>query len=280
MNMTKPQTMRRKLRMRILTLTATLLSAVCVMVFCANAVSAQNLRRQMRIQKIQKRIDKKLNPPAGKQNKPSPSNSGYEETITSNEFETTAPKTTPQQIGQSMDGIRQRNLNSLFTQEEKSLWIPGFGNQAALLVIFRQLDLTPEQKVKIREIRRQVKDRLQLTRRDLNQLEIQLEEAIYGNLDPASLESYDPAKVKELTEQVIQKRAEVFRLQTDIESQYRQILTPDQFFVFRGLVRELMRPGSRPLVNPAARQLQEQRRMGVQPNPQSKPDQKNQRNND
>jgi len=281
MKMAKPQTMRPKLRVRISAWTATLLSAVCVMVFCANAVSAQNLRRQMRIQKIQKRIDKKLNPPAAKQNKPSLLNSGNEETITSNEFETTAPKTATLQSGQSLDGIRQRNLLSLFTQEEKSLIIQGFGNSPpALLVIFRQLDLTPEQKVKIREIRRQVGNRLTLARKDLTQLEIQLEEAMYGNLDPASLDNYDPAKVKELTEQVIQKRGEWYRLQTDIESQFRQILTPDQFFVFRGLAREMVHPGARPLVNPAARQQQQQRRMGIQPNPQTKPDQQNQPDND
>ena len=271
MKMAKPQTMRRKMRVRISALTATLLSVVCMMVFCANAVLAQNLRRQMRIQKIQKRIDKKLNPPAAKQNKPSLLNSGNEETITSNEFETTAPKTAPRQSGQSLDGIRQRNLPSLFTQEEKSLWIQGFGNQAALLVIFRQLDLTPEQKVKIREIRRQVGNRLALTRRDFNQLEAQLVEAIYGNLDPASLDSYDPAKVKELTEQVIQKQAELFRLQTDIESQFRQILTPDQFYVYRELVLQIIQPAGRPLINPAVRRQQQQRRMGTAPNPQSKP---------
>src|SRR5262245_34315873 len=134
MKMIKPQTMRRKLRVRISALTATLLSVVCAMVFCANAVSAQNLRRQMRIQKIQKRIDKKLNPPAGNQNKPSPSNSGDEESVMLNQFETTSPKTAPRQSGQSLDGIRQRNLNSLFTQEEKSLTIQGFGNPTALLV--------------------------------------------------------------------------------------------------------------------------------------------------
>src|SRR5262245_58440944 len=193
MNMTEPQNSRRKLSLRISTLTTTLLTVFCAMVFCANAVPAQNLRRQMR---IQKRIDRKLNPPAGNPNRPSPSSARSEEAASSNQFEATEPKTAPRQSGQSLDGIRQRNLPSLFTQEEKSMWIPGFGNQAALLVIFRQLDLTPEQKVKIREIRRQVKDRLQLTHRELNQLEIQREEAIYGNLDPASLESYDPAKVK------------------------------------------------------------------------------------
>src|SRR5262245_42959072 len=277
MKMTKPQNSHRKLRVRLSALTATLLSVVCGIVFFANTVSAQNLRRQMR---IQKRIDRKLNPPGGNQNRPSPPSRRNEEPVESNQFEATAPKTAPRQGGQSLDGIRQRNLTSLFTQEERSLWPQGFGNQAAVLVILRQLDLTQEQKVRIRAVKRQMGNRLPETRRELNQLEAQLQETIYGNLDSASLDNYDPAKVKELTEQVVQKRSEVFRMTTEIESQFRQILTPDQFFVFRELVREMVRPGSRPLVNPAARQQQQQRRMGIQPNQQTRPDPPNKPDND
>lgn len=277
MKMIEPRTRspRPKLRVRISALTVTLLAAVCVMVFCANAVSSQGLRRQMR---IQKKIDKKLNRPVDNPNKLSSSNGGKEEPGASNQLETTAPKVaarqaTAQQSGHSLDGIRQRGIRSFFTREEETLLIPGFVNSpVALLVIFRQLDLTPEQKVKIRDIRRQMGNRLPLTRKELNQLEAHLEEAIYGNLDPASLDSYDSAKVKELTEQVAQKRAELYRLITGVESQFREILTPDQFYVFRELVREMVRPGSRPLINPAARQQQQQRRMGIPPNPQTRPD--------
>lgn len=114
-------------------------------------------------------------------------------------------------------------------------------------------------------------DRLRLARRDLSLLETQLEEAIYGNADPASLDNYDPAKVRELTNQVAEKRSEVMKMQTEIESQLRQILTPDQFYVFRELVREMVLPGRRPINNPALRQ-QMQRRMGIQPNPPGRPD--------
>jgi len=140
-------------------------------------------------------------------------------------------------------------------------------------MIFRQLGLTPEQKIKIRDLRRQVGNRLRQSRQELTQLESQLDEAIYGDLDPASLDNYDPAKVKDLTEQVNQKRAEWFRLHKDIESQFRQILTPDQFYVYRELMIDVVRPGNRPLVNPGGRQQQRQRRMGVQPNPQNRPNQ-------
>src|SRR5215813_12493195 len=167
-------------------MTATLISVVCVMAFCANTVSSQNLRRQMR---IQRKIDRKNPRPAGDPNKLTPSDSGNEEPGSSDQPEP-APRAA-RQGGQSVDGIRQRGLQSFFTQEEQSLWIPAFGNRAALLMIFRQLDLTPEQKVKIRDLRRQVGNRLRLSRQELNQLEAQLDEAIYGNFDTTSLDNYD-----------------------------------------------------------------------------------------
>jgi Spy/CpxP family protein refolding chaperone len=238
------------------------------MVFCANTVSSQNLRRQMR---IQRKIDRKKPRPAGNPNKLTPSDSGNEDPLAPDQPDATAPRVTDRQPGHSVDGIRQRGLQSFFTQEEQSLWIPAFGNRAALLMIFRQLDLTPEQKIKIKDLRRQVGQRLRLSRQELNQLEMQLDEAIYGSPDPASLDSYDPAKVKELTEQVIQKQAEWYRLHRDIESHFRQILTPDQFYVFSQLALQLVRPGSRPPINPAVRQQQQQRRMGIQPNQQNRP---------
>src|SRR5262245_61009359 len=193
-----------KSRMTISALTATLLSVVCVMVFCANTVSSQNLRRQMR---IQRKIDQKKPRPAGNPNKLTPSDSGNEEPGAPDQPDSTAPRVTDRQPGRSVDGIRERGLQSFFTQEEQSLWIPAFGNKAALLMIFRQLGLTPEQKIKIRDLRRQVGNRLRLSRQELNQLEAQLDEAIYGNFDSASLDKYDPAKVKELTEQVVHKQA-------------------------------------------------------------------------
>lgn len=261
---------RGKSRVTISALTATLLSVVCVMVFCANTVSSQNLRRQMR---IQRKIDRKAPRPPGNPNKLTPSNGGNEEPGATDQPEAAPPRVTGRQPGPGVDGIRQRGLQSFFTQEEQSLWIPAFGNRAALLMIFRQLDLTPEQKNKIRDLRRQVGNRLRLSRQELTQLETQLDESIYGNPDPTSLDSYDPAKVKELTEQVVQKRAEWFRLHTDIESQFRQILTPDQFYVYRQLMSDVVRPGNRPLVNPGARQQQRQRRnQQNRPNPQDQPD--------
>jgi Spy/CpxP family protein refolding chaperone len=278
MNTKDAPTRRRKPHMAVSGLTAAMLSFVCMIILCADTASAQNLRRQMR---IPRRIDRKAPRPADDPNKLTPSNNGKEESVASDQPEATAPRVATQQGGNNLEGIRQRGLPSLFTQEEASLWVPGFGNRAALLMILRQLDLTPEQKGRIRDIRRQVGNRLAMARREMNQVEAQLEEAIYGNLDPASLDSYDPARVKELTEQAVTKRAEWFRLLTDIESQFRQILTPDQFYVFRELVHDMVLPGRRPLVNPAVRQQrQQQRRMRIQPNPQNRPNQQDQPDGD
>lgn len=257
-----------KSRVTISAMIAALLSVLCVTIFCANTVSSQNPRRQMR---IQKKIDRKKPLPAGNPNKLTPSDTGKDELATSDQPEATATHATTRQSGHNLDGIRQRGIPSFFTQEELSLWIPGFGNRAALLMIFRHLDLTPEQKAKIRDFRRQIGNRLTMTRRELNQLQAQLDEAIYGNLDPASLDNYDPARVKELTEQIVTKRADMFRLQMDIESQFRQILTPDQFYVFRELLLDVALPGRRNPARRQQRQQQQQRRTGIQPNPQNRP---------
>jgi Spy/CpxP family protein refolding chaperone len=273
MNTKNAPIIRWKSLMTISALTAALLSVACVMILCADTVSAQNLRRQMR---IQRRIDRKTPRPADNPNKLTPSNNGKDEPVASDQPEATAPRVATKQGGNNLEGIRQRGFPSLFTQEEASLWVPGFGNRAALLMILRQLDLTPEQKERIRDIRRQVGNRLAVARREMNQVEAQLEEAIYGNLDPASLDSYDPARVKELTEKAVTKRGEWFRLLTEIESQFRQILTPDQFYVFRELAHDMVLPGRRPLVNPAARQQRQQLRRGIQPNRENRPNQQDQ----
>ena len=74
------------------------------------------------------RLTKRLNRPAGNQNRPSPPNTRNEEPVAPNQLEATAPRVAARQNGQSLEGIRQRGIRSLFTQEEQSLMIPGFVN--------------------------------------------------------------------------------------------------------------------------------------------------------
>jgi Spy/CpxP family protein refolding chaperone len=235
---------------------APLVAIVCALALVANQASAQGLRRQMRAQKkLEKKLDRQ--------------NSDQENLATANGTRSEAAParpTTPQAEKHSLDGIRQRGIRSFFTQEEATLIIPGFAQSpVALLIIFRQLDLTPEQKERIRNIRRRVGRSLVQTRSELAMLEQQLDEAIYGTNDPGSLDNYDPKRVEELAERVAVKRVELMKLQTGIESQLRQILTPDQFFVFKELIREILLPGRRPGAA-IQRQQQMQRRMGVPQN--------------
>ncbi|MGH9754123.1 MAG: hypothetical protein ACREA2_15200, partial [Blastocatellia bacterium] len=78
-----------KSRGTISALTATLLSVVCVMILCADTVSSQNPRRQMR---IQRKIDKKTSRPADNPDRLTPSNSAKEDPVTSDQPEATAPR--------------------------------------------------------------------------------------------------------------------------------------------------------------------------------------------
>jgi len=89
-------------------------------------------------------------------------------------------------------------------------------------------------------------------------LESELADAIYG-------ENFDPNRVMELSTLVGEKQAEITKLQASIEADFRQILTPDQFFVFHFLVGEMLLPLRR--VQPNQIRQQMQRRIG-QPNNQ------------
>lgn len=218
----------------------------------ASGTFAQAVRRPG---KVQQRIQKKIDKQGGSKLTPD------EETATNT---TTPPATSIKQNGapspqqNNLDGIRERGIISLFSREEVQLVIPGFGRPPALLIVFRQLNLTPEQREKIRAIRLRIRDRLAVLQRDRAQLEQQLEDAIYG-------ESFSMEKVDQLSAQAAEKQGEIIKLQANIEAQFRQILTPDQFYVFQFLIGEMVLPQRR--LNPQ----QQQRRFGNPQNPQNRP---------
>lgn len=221
--------------------------------FAAVETSAQAIRRPGRIQRqIQKKLDKqganKLNPTS-------------EPPATSPKSPETAVK---QDFGQSqypsLNGIRDRNILTMFSREEAQLIIPGFGRPPALLIIYRQLQLTPEQKEQIKAIRLRVGDRLGRLQRERAQLEQQVEETIYG-------ENFTVERVDELAAQAAEKQAEIIKLQANIEARFRQILNPDQFYVFQFLIGEMVMPQRR--VNPQQLRQQQLRRLG--PNAPNRP---------
>ena len=143
---------------------------------CAGAAAGQTLRRQQRLQKrLEKAEAKKATP---------------ERAVVPATQASTAGGAPPK--AHSLDGVRQ-NPQRLFTPEEQSLVIRGFGRPPALLLLFRQLDLTPEQKDGIRAIRQRVGLQLVNAQSELPRLERELEEAIYGEI-------HDPKRVEALAD--------------------------------------------------------------------------------
>lgn len=221
-------------------------------------VLGQGIRRPGKAQRqIQKKLDKQ----------------GSNRVAPSVNTSSTAPN--PGQEAQpqkhSLDGISNKGPRALFKPEEVAMLIPGFGSGPAMMVLMRQLDLTPEQKEKFRVLKRQIGPKLGILHTEKRETEVQLEDAIYG-------ENFDPQRVEELAAKSAEKTAEIIKTQAYIESQFRQILTPDQFYVFRFLVGEMVLPQRR--LNPQQLRQQMQRRLGNQPNspirpPQEQPDNDN-----
>jgi Spy/CpxP family protein refolding chaperone len=218
-------------------------------VFATNNAMAQGIRRPIKEQRIQKKLEKQG------ANKLSPT--GESSTTNPKPADAAARQDVVQPQYPSLDGIRERGILSMFSREEAQLVIPGFGRPPALLIIFRQLNLTPEQKEKIREIRLSVGGKLNNLQRERALLDQQVEDAIYG-------ENFSMARVDELAAQAAEKQSGIIKLQANIEAQFRQILTPDQFYVFQFLIGEMVMPQRR--VNPQQLRQQQLRRNGQLPN--------------
>jgi Spy/CpxP family protein refolding chaperone len=166
-----------------------------------------------------------------------------------------------QDVQHSFAGISDsdpREFNRrFFSVEERQMIIRGFGQPAVFLVVLRQLNLTDQQKQSIKAISQRVGFQLRSLKLQYANLDNQLEEAIYG-------EAFDSRRVDELSAQSGQKLAEITRLQATIEAEFRQILTPDQHYVFRYLIGQMILPKRR--VQPIRQQMQ--RRIGRPGNPE------------
>jgi heavy-metal resistance protein len=213
-------------------------AAILVALFCLTSteIAGQQLRRQRRQERVAKQGGNKLAPTAG----------GISET---------APKGAAQNTQNSFEGISDsdpREFNRrFFSREERDMIIPGFGRPVVYLVVLRQLNLTEQQKESIKAISQRVGLQLRALRLQHTQLENQLEDAIYGD-------AFDQKRVDELSAQSGQKLAEITRMQANIEAEFRRILTPDQHYVFRYLIGQMLLPQRR--VQPA----RPQRRIGIQ----------------
>lgn len=120
-----------------------------------------------------------------------------------------------------------------FTGDEVAQLPRGLGLQQmrALLRVFRQLDLSAEQRQKLRELSRRYGNQLPvLTRLHRAQNEA-LDEAIYGT-------NFDPKLVEQRAADVAATQAEIVKTRARIMSEVRQVLTPEQSAKFRTLLEQ------------------------------------------
>lgn len=201
--------------------------------------------QQRRQNRIKKQIERATKNNVAESEKSGPENPG----------QATKPAFSARPTSHSLDGIQEKGIGDFFSPEERSLVIPGFGRPPSYLIILRQLDLTTEQKTAIQMIRRRVGNQLATLRTQQIRMEQDLEDAIYGD-------KFNPEEVTRLSREVGQRQGQATVMQAGIEAQFREILTADQFFVFRFLVGEMLLPQRRLTPNQLRQQLP---RRGAQP---------------
>src|SRR5262249_18428685 len=252
--------------------TSALIFTLVTLFFTSIILTAEAKAQMRRPGRFQKKIEKLAQPQGAKKldssasSSNNPASNSVADAALDERQEPEVPKKGIQAGGGSLGGNKQKSPPRLFRPGEEGCIIPRVCNPPTLLIIFRQLDLTDQQKQGIRAIRNRVGNRLGFLQRDHRELELQLNDAIYG-------EDFDPKRVEELAAQVAEKQSEMVKLRASIEAQFRQVLTPDQFYVFQWLIAQMVLPPQRRIPPAQLRQLQQQRRMGPpnRPNQQDYP---------
>jgi len=111
---------------------------------------------------------------------------------------------------------------------------PPLQRRRAERALLRRLNLTPEQRASLREIRRQSEPEARALARRLNQARRALDEAVYSD-------ETDEAAVERRARELAEAQAAVVRLRALTELRVRRVLTPEQLQTFRALRREALR---------------------------------------
>ena len=130
--------------------------------------------------------------------------------------------------------------------------VAGIARPIALIRVFRQLDLTDEQREKLRDLSRRVGNGIPVLNRLRKAQSDALDEAIYSA-------NFDPKIVESRAADLAATQAEITKLQARVMTEIRQILTQQQATRFRELlIKERDRPAN----------VQEQQAAPTQPQPQ------------
>jgi Spy/CpxP family protein refolding chaperone len=115
-----------------------------------------------------------------------------------------------------------------------------------LVRVFRELDLTDEQRTHLENLARRSGNQMPALNRLRRAQSELLDEALYG-------ETFDPAVIDQRASDLAATQAEIIKLQAKVMTQIRKILTPAQGLKFRTLLTqerdrafEGLQPGQRP----------------------------------
>jgi Spy/CpxP family protein refolding chaperone len=108
---------------------------------------------------------------------------------------------------------------------------PGRPGDGGLLM---KLNLTPEQRQRLRQIRRQSEPEARSLGRRLREAHRALDEAVYSD-------DVDESIVEQRTRELSEAQAALVRLRAQTELRVRRILTPEQLQTFRALRQEALR---------------------------------------
>jgi Spy/CpxP family protein refolding chaperone len=134
--------------------------------------------------------------------------------------------------------IQQPGIERPFTPQEQRMVVAGIARPVALIRVFRQLDLTDEQREKMRELSRRVGNQIPVLNRLRRAQSDALDEAIYSA-------NFDPKVVELRAADLAATQAEITKLQARVMTELRQILTQQQAQRFRELlIKERDRPAN------------------------------------
>ena len=114
-------------------------------------------------------------------------------------------------------------------EQERRLIPPGVAQPRILIRVFRQLDLTNEQRGRLEALSIRAGNQIPALNRLRRAQSELLDEALYGA-------NFDAQKVDQRASELAATQAEIIKLQARLMSQIRQILTPEQSAKFRSLL--------------------------------------------
>ena len=163
------------------------------------------------------------------------------------------PTPTPAQRPESPGALRDPRL---MTQPQAPT--PALNRMA----IIRLLNLTPEQLRRIQEVRRRFGPQLEQARQQVQDRRDALRQATYG-------ETFTPSLLEQRLRELIEAQSELIRLETQLEVEFRNVLTPEQLAEFRQIQdEELAIRRMRREAREREQRLQERLRRALQRPPQ------------